>query len=64
MNYMVGIADEAIAKEYDISSLPVTLLIDRRGRIADTHVGVVDKAAFEQEIRGLLKEGSPDTGPK
>ena len=64
VNYVVGIADDAITREYNISSLPVTLLIDRRGRVAETHVGVVDKAAFEEEIRGLLNEGSPNTGSK
>jgi peroxiredoxin len=37
-------------------SLPVTLLIDRQGKIADSHPGVVDKAAFEHEINQLLAE--------
>jgi hypothetical protein len=36
--------------------LPVTLLIDRQGRIAETQVGVVDESAFEQDIRSLLGE--------
>ena len=36
--------------------LPVTFLIDRAGKIADSHVGVVDKTAFEKEIEILLKE--------
>lgn len=38
------------------ASLPVTLLIDKRGRIAATHVGVVERDAFEKDIRGLLDE--------
>lgn len=38
------------------ASLPVTLLIDRKGRIASTHSGVVDKAAFERELQQLLRE--------
>lgn len=64
VNYVVGIAGDAITKEYNINSLPVTLLIDRQGRMAETHVGVVDKDAFEQDIRGLLNEGSPPISPK
>jgi len=36
--------------------LPVTLLIDRKGRIAEFHPGKVDKAAFEAEIRQVLTE--------
>jgi len=38
------------------ASLPVTLLIDRKGRIAETHPGVVDKQQFEADIRLLLAE--------
>jgi thiol-disulfide isomerase/thioredoxin len=38
------------------ASLPVTLLIDRNGRIAVTHAGVVDKEKFEADIRQLLNE--------
>jgi cytochrome c biogenesis protein CcmG/thiol:disulfide interchange protein DsbE len=37
-------------------SLPVTLLIDRNGRIALTHAGVVEKEKFEADIRQLLDE--------
>jgi hypothetical protein len=33
--------------------MPAKLLIDRDGKIADLHVGVVDKAAFESEIQTL-----------
>lgn len=37
-------------------SLPITLLIDRSGRIALTHPGVVEKEKFEADIRQLLDE--------
>jgi cytochrome c biogenesis protein CcmG/thiol:disulfide interchange protein DsbE len=37
-------------------ALPVTLLIDRKGRIASTHAGLVDKDAFEHELQQLLRE--------
>jgi len=36
--------------------MPVTLLVDRTGKIADVHPGMVDKDAFEREIQTLLKE--------
>src|SRR5215510_12488468 len=32
---------------YGIGALPVTVLIDRAGRVAARHVGVVEKKAFE-----------------
>ena len=40
------------------ASLPVTLLIDKRGRAASTHAGVVDKNLFEKDIQHLLAESS------
>lgn len=53
--YPVVIGDDALAKEFGgIDRMPVTLLIDRKGRIAYTHIGVVDRAQFEKEIQELL----------
>jgi peroxiredoxin len=61
MPYPVVIATPAMAKQYNITSMPVTLLIDRQGRIAISHTGVVDRSSFESNIQKLLKEpiGSP-----
>jgi cytochrome c biogenesis protein CcmG/thiol:disulfide interchange protein DsbE len=58
INYRILVGDADVAKLYDIKNLPVTLLIDRRGRIADAHVGMVVKDAWEKEIRKLLQEKS------
>jgi cytochrome c biogenesis protein CcmG/thiol:disulfide interchange protein DsbE len=56
ISYPVVMADPNVLKPYEIYNLPMTLLIDRHGRIADAHVGVVDKDTWEQEIRELLHE--------
>jgi thiol-disulfide isomerase/thioredoxin len=56
INYRIVVADADFAKRYAVTSLPVTLLIDRSGRVADTHVGVVVKNEWEKEIRELLQE--------
>jgi len=56
MNYAVVVGNEALAKLYAVDALPVTLLIDRDGKIADAHAGMVDKDAFESEIRVLLQD--------
>jgi peroxiredoxin len=56
INYSIVVGDADFAKAYNVESLPVTLLIDRHGRIADTHIGMVEKAMWEQEIRALLTE--------
>ena len=64
LNYPIVIGDWNFAKMYGAEALPVTLLIDRDGRIADLHAGMVDKDAFEREIQILLKEGAPKTAPR
>ena len=59
MNYAVVIGSDGLAKKYDVTNMPVTLLIDRDGKIADSHAGVVDCVVWEQEIRQLLGESGP-----
>jgi cytochrome c biogenesis protein CcmG/thiol:disulfide interchange protein DsbE len=57
VNYPIVIGNPELAQQYGgLTSMPVTLLIDRNGRIADFHVGMVDKVMFEGEIRTLLQE--------
>jgi peroxiredoxin len=56
ISYPVVVGDAAVATLFHITSLPVTLLIDRDGRIADWHVGMVVKSTWEDEIRTLLRE--------
>ena len=55
-NYPIVAGDADFAKRFGISALPVTLLIDRDGRIADAHTGMVDKDKWEAEVRALLAE--------
>jgi peroxiredoxin len=60
LNYPLVIGDWDMAKPFGVDGgLPVTLLIDRGGKIADLHAGMVDKDAFEREIQILLKETIP-----
>jgi hypothetical protein len=54
INYPVVIGNGDLAKQYGLASMPMTALIDRGGKIAALHTGVVDKAACESEIRQLL----------
>ena len=56
INYPIVVHNDAFDKTFPITSLPVTLLIDRHGRVADSHAGVVDKDAWEAEIQTLLRE--------
>jgi cytochrome c biogenesis protein CcmG/thiol:disulfide interchange protein DsbE len=55
IEYPVVIGSDALAKQYNLESMPLTLLIDRDGRIAVSHAGVVDKDDFESHLKELLK---------
>ena len=57
MNYPVLLAEgkEDILKAYDpIPSIPVSVLIDREGRIVWRHLGIASMDVFEKEIVPLL----------
>jgi thiol-disulfide isomerase/thioredoxin len=57
INYPIVVGDLAFANRFgSISALPVTLLIDRKGRVAEFHAGKVEKDAFEKDIQRLLAE--------
>lgn len=57
INYRIVIGTFESAKQFGVDKgMPVSVLIDRNGKIADVHPGMVDKAAFEHEIQTLLKE--------
>jgi peroxiredoxin len=54
LNYSVVIGSDDLGKLYGLGSMPMTVLIDRDGRIAASYSGVVDRAKCEREIRTLL----------
>jgi cytochrome c biogenesis protein CcmG/thiol:disulfide interchange protein DsbE len=55
IKYPVVIGNDGLAAQYNLTSMPMTLLIDRDGKIAVSHTGVVDKGNFESHIQDLLK---------
>ena len=55
MQYPVAIGTDALGTRFSVKEMPLTLLIDRNGRIAESHAGIVDKAAFESDIQHLLQ---------
>ncbi len=44
--YTIVIGSDAIAKEFNVTAMPVTLLIDREGRVAATNTGVPAKSTY------------------
>ena len=56
MNYPVAVGTEQVAEAYGgVLALPVTFLIDRRGRLAAKYTGAVEMATVEQEVLSLLQ---------
>ena len=57
MNYPVVLGDDRVAQLYGgVDSLPSTFLIDREGRIASVHLGLVGKRDYEAEILKLVAQ--------
>jgi peroxiredoxin len=62
VNYPVVIGNEGLGKLYGLNSMPMTLLIGRKGTVAASYTGVVDKDACEAKIRTLLQESTQRAG--
>jgi peroxiredoxin len=57
INYPVMLGGDATASKYGgIDSLPVTLLIDRNGRIAARQTGITGKTRYQRSITELLRQ--------
>ncbi|WP_348266744.1 redoxin domain-containing protein [Edaphobacter paludis] len=56
MNYPVAVGTDALGEKFGVREMPLTLLIDRDGRIAASHAGIVDRATFENDIQQLLQK--------
>jgi thioredoxin-related protein len=52
------IGNDDLGEQFGVINMPLTLLIDRNGKIAESHAGVVDKDNFENKIRSLLQENA------
>ncbi|HKV82677.1 MAG TPA: TlpA disulfide reductase family protein [Candidatus Sulfotelmatobacter sp.] len=58
LSYPVVIGNDDLGEQFGVTNMPLTPLIDRNGKIADLHAGVVDKDSFESKIRSLLHENA------
>jgi peroxiredoxin len=57
INYRVMIGSEVVSQQFgDIASLPTSFVLDRQGRIAANHVGLVEKKEYQDEIVKLLQD--------
>jgi peroxiredoxin len=62
INYRVMVGTDQLSQLYGgVDSLPTTFVLDREGRIAAHHVGLVSKGDYQHDIESLLdlsKSGS------
>ncbi len=58
VNYTIVIGSDELGKKYGLQAMPLTVLIGRDGKIADSHGGIVEKDATEEKIRALLAGGA------
>ena len=57
VNYPVLVGGDQVANLYGgVTALPMTFLIDRHGRIAASHAGLLDRARLEPLLETLLAE--------
>lgn len=57
INYPIVMHDGKITDVFGgVSGIPTTFIINREGKITAKHVGYIDKAQFEKEIKPLLKK--------
>jgi peroxiredoxin len=57
INYSICYFTDKVVDDFGgIEGIPTSFVIDRKGNIVDSHVGLVDKDTYEQVIKKLLKK--------
>lgn len=57
VNYRILLGADSVAQLYGgVDSLPTTFLIDRQGKVAAVHIGLVSKSAYEKDLSELLDD--------
>lgn len=56
VNYPIVLDSKKLAQSYTVGEvLPVTILIDRQGKVVDRILGFIDQEEFEQKVKPLLE---------
>ncbi len=56
INYRIVLGNDKVAAQYGgIDSLPTSFVIDREGRIAAVHIGLVSKSRYENDLEQLFQ---------
>jgi cytochrome c biogenesis protein CcmG/thiol:disulfide interchange protein DsbE len=55
INYPVVLGDQKVVLDYGgINAIPTSFIVDQKGYIVDSHVGLVPKKVYEDKIKSLL----------
>lgn len=56
VTYRMALADKSTAEDYTVTSTPATFIIDRKGRIAASYIGLVDRSDIKNNIKAVLSK--------
>lgn len=57
INYPVVYGNAEVVKAYGgVQAIPTSFIIDKKGNVVDTHVGLVSKETYTDKIKSLLKK--------
>jgi len=56
LQYTILMDDGSVEKNYHVTAMPSTYVIDKRGRVAATYVGVVDAADLMANVKAVVTE--------
>ena len=63
INYRILLGDDKVSDLYGgIDSLPTSFVIDREGRIAAVHIGLVSKSRYENDLQQLFETPAKTVG--
>lgn len=63
VNYRTLMGTEMVAQQYGgVDSLPTSFVLDREGKVAAVHVGLVSKSEYQSDIEKLLAQGARADG--
>jgi thiol-disulfide isomerase/thioredoxin len=64
VNYTIVMGNQPLADKYYVKGLPVTIYIDRNGRMTDQAPGLSPRSFMENEIQLALTNGQPRPATK
>jgi peroxiredoxin len=56
LQYTILMDDGSVEKDYRVTAMPSTFVIDKRGRVAATYVGVVDSTDLLEKVLAVVAE--------